>query len=65
MAYDTFIKIFADAHDIAFPLKIKKIPRKYLKKAPWITHGLINSSITKSKLLKIKLKYPTDSNISK
>ena len=38
-------------------LKTKTIKRKYVKRDPWMTKALINSSVTKIKLLKTKLKY--------
>ena len=53
-AYDIFIELYTQAYDYAFPLKKSKIPRKYLKRSPWLTKGLVQSSITKSKLLKKK-----------
>ena len=58
IAYEEFRKSYLDAHDIAFPLK----HRKFIKRSPWITNGLIQSSITKGKLLSKKLKSPTNVN---
>ena len=62
IAYEEFRKSYLDAHDIAFPLKHRKIPKKFIKRSPWITNGLIQSSITKGKLLSKKLKSPTNVN---
>jgi hypothetical protein len=47
-AYNNFINIYRDAFDKAFPLRIKKIPRKYLKRSPWLTKGIIKSTLTKT-----------------
>lgn len=64
-AYKQFMTLYLNAHDIAFPLKTGNIPRKYVKHCPWITKGLVQSSITKSKLLHVKLKTPSNANIIK
>ena len=37
-------------------------PKKYIKREPWVTNGILTSSLTKSKLLKRKLKKPTEQN---
>ena len=52
------------AFDSAFPMKSVRITRKYTKRSPWISSGLLKSSITKMKLLKNKLKCPTNFNVS-
>ena len=39
IAYEEFRKSYLDAHDIAFPLKHRKIPNKFIKRSPWITNG--------------------------
>ena len=57
--------IFTETHDIAFPLKQKRIPKRYLKRSVWMTNGLLQSSITKSKLFMKKLKKPSNSNINR
>lgn len=62
-AYNTFMNTYKEYHDIAFPETNKTIPKKYLKRSPWISAGLIKSSITKAKLLVKKLKHPTIHNI--
>ena len=64
-AYDKFMDIFTETHDIAFPLKQKRIPKRYLKRSVWMTNGPLQSSITKSKLFMKKLKKPSNSNINK
>ena len=62
-AYDGFLDIYLTAYEQAFPLKQITLTRKYLKRSPWITKGLVKSSITKSRLLKQKLKHPTNANL--
>ena len=37
-------------------------PKRYMKHSPWITKGLVNSSIRNSKLLKQKLQNPSIEN---
>ena len=59
LAYNSFLDIYKEAYDLAFPLKEIRLIKKYNKRSPWITKGLVNSSITKSKLLKSKLKIPS------
>ena len=65
IACDTFLKLYLNAFDEAFPLKDIKVRAKYIKREPWFTSGLLKSSKTKSKLLSIKLRDPTDENIQK
>ena len=66
-AYTLFMDIYMylKAYDEAFPLKTRKTPRKYMKRSPWITKGIIQSSLTKSKLLNKKHVCPTVANINK
>ena len=61
-AYNTFLQA---AFDISFPEKIVKTKRKYLKREPWITNGILNSSNQKAKLYTKKLKTPNATNIQK
>ena len=62
-AYNIFLKLYLESYDIAFPLKLNRTPRKYIK--PWLTKGLVQSSITKSKLLRKKSQNATVNDISK
>ena len=64
-SYDKFLDIYKQGFDTIFPLKTKTIKRKYFKIYHWMTKALINTSVTKIKLLKTKLKYPTTFNILK
>jgi len=58
------MELYLKAHTTAFPLKQVKIAKKYLKRSHWITNGLLKSSITKSKLLKLKLRTQSVHNIN-
>ena len=42
-----------------------KLTRRYIKREPWMTQGLINASVNKSKLLPTKIRKPTENNINK
>ena len=54
-AYNTFLHIYKHAYDKAFPLKNVKTSRRYIKRQPWITQGILNSSINKCRLFATKL----------
>ncbi len=58
-AYSDFMLIYKAKFEEAFPLKTTKKYSKYVKKAPWMTRGILNSTLTKNKLFKIKLRKPT------
>ena len=62
-AYRDFIKLYKTSFDSAFPLKAVKVRKKYIKREPWVTSGLLTSSLYKSKLLMKKLKNPTELNV--
>jgi len=62
-AYDMYMETFNDCFNIAFPTKKVKLTRKYIKRSPWITDGILTSSIRKSRLLHKKAKKPTQHNI--
>ena len=63
-AYHSFIEIYTNAFNQACPVKSIKTPKIYIKLEPWVTNGTLTSSLTKSKLLKKKLKKPTEQNIN-
>ena len=44
-AYETFIDLYKQAYEKAFPLKIIKPNKKYIKKEPWITTSNIHAYI--------------------
>ena len=60
-AYNTYLKIFSDLYDIAFPKKEIKIKSKYLN-TPWFTKGLRKSSKRKQRLNEKFLKNQTLDN---
>ena len=60
---NNFIDTFKSTFDKAFPVTKCKPNKKHIKKAPWITDGLLTSSRTKQNLLKKKLEKPTAENI--
>jgi len=64
LSYNLLMKNILTSYESAFPVISKRIPRKYIKRMPWISKGLVTSSIRKSKLLKVKLKRPTEININ-
>ncbi len=57
------MNLYTEAHNLAFPLKTTQTPNKYKNHSPWITKGLIQSSLTQANLLLTKLKNPTEANI--
>lgn len=65
IAYNNFMEIYTYYLDEIMPLKSRKLQRKYTKRSPWFTTGLLQSSLTKSKLFNKKLKYPNDINIAR
>jgi hypothetical protein len=64
VSYNTFINMYKHIFQMAFPLKHIKPNKKYIKKEPWITSGLLTSMRQKTKLFTKKLKQPTELNIS-
>ena len=64
-AYNKFLDIYDNAFNLAIPTKIIKLNRRYIKREPWVTQGLLNSSITKLKLLRAKIRKPSEHNIHK
>ena len=64
-AYDKFMNLYMNSYNLSFPIKTCKIPTKYIMKSPWITKGLIQSSVMKTKLLSKKLKNPTQLNTNR
>jgi len=64
-SYDTFINIYKDAFNTAFPLKPGKRRGKLMKLQPWSTHDFVLSSREKTKLFRIKSSHPTEENIAR
>ena len=64
-AYHSFMEIYSNAFNRAcLVVKSIKTPNKYIKREPWVTNGILTSSLTESTLLKRKLKKPTEQNIN-
>ena len=63
-AYNKLLETIQIPFNMAFPLKTKTIKKKYIKHQPWMTAGLLQSTIQKSKLLKLKLNKPTEENLN-
>ena len=57
------MSIYADIFNEAFPLLKTRLHKKYTKREPWVSIGLLTSSRRKAKLFKKKLSKPTDENI--
>jgi len=55
-AFNAFMTLSKDVSKSAFPLQSIKQNRKYIIQESWVTHGLLVSSRTKTKLLKNNLK---------
>lgn len=64
-AFDSFSNTFFDIFNLYFPLKTKKINKRYHKIEPWITTGILNSRRTKILLNNRSIKNPTHHNINK
>ena len=64
-SYELFISIIKAALDQSFPVRRCINKRGTLKRDPWITPGILQSSKTKSKLHRIKLNHPTFVNIER
>ena len=63
-AYNQFITLYKESFNKAFPLVSIKTNKKFTKREPWMSTGLLTSLRTKSKLFKKKLKNPTEQNIA-
>ncbi len=64
-AYNEFLKLYMLAFEESFPLRSLNVTTKYVKRVPWFSSGLLNSSIKKAQLLSLKLHEPTEDNIKK
>ena len=61
--YNNFITKFQSIFENVFPLETKTTNRKYVRREPWVTKGLLISSQHKFKLFKNKINKPTTDNI--
>ncbi len=64
-SYNHFLSLYKNAFNRAFPLKLFRPNRKFIKRELWVTPGLLASSRSKAKLFHKKLKNPTDNNITR
>ena len=55
-AYDYFLDHFLTLFNFCFPEETVRIPKRYIRKNPWMTKGLVISSNTKNMLYKAKLR---------
>ena len=64
-AYNTFLNIYIAEFESCFPPKTVYVKNKYVKHEPWLTTGLLNSSLNRVKLYKKKLQNPSETNVNK
>ena len=62
-AYDKFMSIFKNIFNEIFPVLKTRFNKKYVKREPWISTGLLAYARHKAKLFKKKLSKPTDEDI--
>ena len=53
--YDNFMIIYKSLFELSCPVKHVKVKKKYIKREPWITSGILTSSLNKAKFLRKKL----------
>ena len=63
--YDNIMIIYKSRFEISCPVKHMKVKRKYIKREPWITSGILPSSLNKAKLLRKKLSRHNPETINK
>lgn len=63
--YDNFKVIYKSLFQISCPIKYVKVKRKYIKREPWITSGILTLSLNKAKLLRKKVNRPNPEMINK
>ena len=54
-AYDNFMIIYKSLFELSCPVKHVKVKKIYIKREPWITLGILTSSLNKAKILRKKL----------
>lgn len=64
-AYKVFMHDYKSLFDMAFPVQTVKQKTKFVIRNPWMTPGLLTSSLRKEKLYKRKLKAPSEENTKK
>ncbi len=63
--YDNFIIIYKSLFEISCPVKHMKVKKNYIKREPWISSGILTSSLNKAKLLGKELSRPNPETINK
>ncbi len=63
ISYNKFMYLFKEIFNTSFPIRTSTAVKKYQKHSPWITRGLVQSSVTRHQLYMKKLKQPSDDNI--
>jgi hypothetical protein len=63
-AYEKFMSLYQYMFNEAFPLCTTRFNKKYMKREPWVSTGLLTSSKHKAKLFQKKLNKPTEENIT-
>ena len=64
-AYDNFMIVYKSLFELSCPVKHMKVKKKYIKRKPWITSGILTSSLNKAKLLRKKLSRASPEAINK
>ena len=64
-AYENFMIIYKSLFELSCPVKHVKVKKKYIKREPWITSGILTSSLNKAKLLRKKLSRASPEAINK
>jgi Reverse transcriptase (RNA-dependent DNA polymerase) len=64
-AYESFLAMYGEAYNSAFPMKIMNSNRNESPRCPWITEGLLKSCKKKNKLYKKYIKKPNEDNKNK
>ena len=64
-AYDNFMIIYKSLFELSCPVKHVKVKKQYIKREPWITWGILTSSLNKATLLRKKLSRASPEAINK
>ena len=64
-AYDNFMIIYKLLFELSCPVKHVKVKNFLIKREPWITSGILTSSLNKAKLLRKKIRRASPESINK
>ena len=64
-AYDNITIVYKSLFELFCPVKHVKVKKKYIKREPWITSGILTSSLNKAKLRRKKLSRASPEAINK